>query len=302
MSVPHSGMASRRVRAGVAGMLLVAVSGCSGSGGSPDPASPGAPVAEDTTGASTVSPGAAGGESASPLPVPDTSLPVTAVYPRGPGFSQGLEVLDDGRVLHSTGLYGESRLEVFPLGGEVEVSADLPADQFGEGVTVAGDTAYQLTWQSGVVHVWSVPDLEPGADLRIEGEGWGLCHDETRDVLWLSDGSADLQALDPDQLTPGETVTVTDDGRPVDQLNELECVDGQVWANVWFSDGVLRIDPGAGAVTARVDLAELTAEVDPADDDHVLNGLAYDEDDGTFLVTGKEWDRIFRVDLLALAS
>lgn len=291
MTGSPSGMPSRGSRAALAGMLL-ALAGCAGSGESPDQASQGAPVVEGE--AQTID--------VSPLPVPDTSLPVTAVYPRVPGFTQGLELLDDGRVLHSTGQYGESRLEVFPLGGDVEVSADLPADQFGEGVTVVGDTAYQLTWRSGVVHTWSLPGLEPGQDLSIEGEGWGLCHDETRDVLWLSDGSAELQALDPVGLVPGETVQVTDGGEPVEQLNELECVDGQVWANVWYSDDVVRIDPGIGEVTARVDLAELTAEVGAADDDHVLNGLAYDEGDGTFLVTGKEWGRIFRIDLEALAG
>lgn len=246
-------------------------------------------------------PAGAAGETSAPsvdrTAAPTGEAEVVETYPRGPGFTQGLEVLDDGRLLHGTGRYGESRLEVMALGGAVETSADLPADEFGEGVTASGDgdTAYQLTWRSGVVHTWSLPDLEPGPELSIEGEGWGLCHDETDDVLWLSDGSAELQALDPQDLSVRRRVAVAQEGSPVEQLNELECVGGAVWANIWHSDEVVRIDPATGAVTARVDLSGVVQREQPADGEDVLNGLAYDRSDGTFLVTGKNWEHIYRV-------
>jgi glutaminyl-peptide cyclotransferase len=268
------------------GALVVTLAGCAGTeDGQEDGASPVGRTGETT-------------EAPQTLPVPDTALEVVAVYPRGPGFTQGLEVLDDGRLLHSRGLFGESRIEIVGLGQtEAEVAADLPDEHFGEGVTVVGDTAYQLTWQSGVVHTWTLPDLQPSAELSIPGQGWGLCHDEGRGVLWLSDGSSTLQALAPADLAVQEVVQVQDGGSPVTQLNELECVEGDVWANIWHSDEVVRVDPGSGDVVHRVDLSELAAEVDADDPEHVLNGLAHDPADGTFLVTGKEWDRIFRVDL-----
>lgn len=265
----------------------------------------GACSAGDSDGGAQVSdggaqPGDGGAQEPDQLPVPDTSLDVSAVYPRPGGFTQGLEILDDGRILHSRGRFGSSAIEIFALGETgTQVGQDLPDEHFGEGVTVVGDgsTAYQLTWQSGVVHVWELPGLVEGTDLSIPGQGWGLCHDEGRGVLWLSDGSALLQALDPEDLAVREVVEVRDDGTPVTQLNELECVDGQVWANIWHSNDVVRVDPASGDVEQRVDLSELAAQVPTDDPEHVLNGLAYDEADGTFLVTGKEWDRIFRVDL-----
>jgi len=180
------------------------------------------------------------------LDVPETDLDVVAVYPRPGGFTQGLELLDDGRVLHSTGRYGESQIRVEELGGDVVTSRDLPDEHFGEGVTVVDGTAYQLTWQEEVVHTWSLPDLEPGPTYEIGTEGWGLCHDETRGHLWLSDGTGTLHALGLPGLEPIGTVRVTQGGGPVSMLNELECVDGMVWANVWHTDQVLVIDPGDG--------------------------------------------------------
>ena len=267
----------------VAGALALGLGGCSSGDGDADDQESGR-----------------GAQEPDELPVPDTSLDVSAVYPRPGGFTQGLEILDDGRILHSRGRFGSSAIEIFALGETgTEIAQALPEEHFGEGVTVLADgtTAYQLTWQSGVVHVWELPGLDEATDLSIPGQGWGLCHDPGRDVLWLSDGSAVLQALDPDGLTVQESVEVQEGDAPVTQLNELECVDGQVWANIWHSNDVVRIDPASGEVVQRVDLSELAAEVDTDDPEHVLNGLAYDEADGTFLVTGKEWDRIFRVDL-----
>lgn len=202
-------------------------------------------------------------------------------------------------MLHSTGLYGSSQVRVEELGGEVVTVQDLPEDHFGEGATVADGTAYQLTWQEGVVHTWSVPGLEPGPTHEISTEGWGLCHDETRDRLWLSDGTGTLHALALPDLDPLEDVAVTQGGRPVSMLNELECVDGLVWANVWHSDEIVVIDPASGEVVAGHDLSELREVVAPSGAEDVLNGLAHDPADGTWLVTGKNWDRTFRLNLPA---
>lgn len=288
--MPWRGARARALGAMVATVGLAGVVGCSGGTGDGQPAE----VQTDAVGATsgTADGARATGEGAGPVEVIE-------VYDRGSGFTQGLELLDDGRLLHSTGRYGESRLEILMLGDEaaVEAAADLPADEFGEGATMVGETAYQLTWKSGVVHTWSVPGVEPGPELSIEGEGWGLCHDETRDVLWLSDGSAQLQALAADGLAPGDRVAVTDQGEPVPMLNELECVDGQVWANIWHSDDVVRIDPATGEVTARIDLSGVVEAEGATGEEDVLNGIAYDTSDGTFLITGKSWEHIYRVDL-----
>lgn len=296
-----------------AGALAAALAGCAGAESEQrgedgaDDSSITAPAAMSPDGSGATSPVGPGAPStegpAARSPVgPDGQVEVIEVYARGPGFTQGLELLDDGQLLHSTGRYDESAIEILTLDGDLVAAADLPADEFGEGVTVAGDTAYQLTWTSGVVHTWSLPDLAPGPQLSIEGEGWGLCHDETRDVLWLSDGSAQLQALDLDGLVPGDRVEVSDQGKPVPMLNELECVDGRVWANIWHGDEVVRIDPATGAVTGRVDLSGVVGAEGAAGEEDVLNGIAYDESDGTFLVTGKSWAHIYRVRLPSAAD
>ncbi len=302
------GMSSRRsgvlAAAGALAAVLTALTGCAGAeiGPSGDDGAERTSPEEGAT--SSEEPGAASAEAPRAPSAEDLSgqVEVVEVYDRGPGFTQGLELLDDGRLLHSTGRYGESAIEIVTLDATSEARSSLPADEFGEGITAAGDTAYQLTWQSGVVHTWMLPGLQPGPELSIVGEGWGLCHDQSRDVLWLSDGSAQLQALDPNGLTPGDRVEVTDRGEPVPMLNELECVDAQVWANIWHGDEVVRIDPATGAVTARVDLSGVVeAEGAPGQED-VLNGIAYDASDGTFLVTGKNWEHLYRVSLPAAAD
>lgn len=246
---------------------------------------------------------AASGCSGPDLDVPDTSLDVVEVLPRPTGFTQGLELLDDGTLLHSTGGRGRSAITLLRLDGSVVARSPLPGGHYGEGVTQVGSTVYQLTWQDGVVYTWSVPDLEPGPTYALAGEGWGLCHDDTRGHLWLSDGSNRLRALAlPDLRLLGVTAVTLGDGTPLASLNELECVDGHVWANVWMTDTVVEIDPASGAVLARHDLQELREVVRPRGQQDVLNGIAHDDRDDTWLVTGKNWDRIFRVRLSAAAG
>lgn len=240
------------------------------------------------------------------------------VVDRDPSFTQGLELLEDGTMVHSRGLYGESAIEVLSPAGEVLRSEDLPEDEFGEGVTVVPNPAwdedwpnvgplqlaYQLTWKSGVVHTWSVPDLVEGPSLEIDGEGWGLCYDESREALWQSDGSSTLRLLAVEDLAPLAEISVTEDAGgervEVDDLNELECVEGQVWANVWKSDDIVLVDPSvekeSGRVSARLDLTTLVEAENPAAEEDVLNGIALDPRDDTLLVTGKNWEHLYRFD------
>jgi glutamine cyclotransferase len=222
---------------------------------------------------------------------------VVSTRPHDPtAFTQGLVV--DGDVFHeSTGLYGESTVRtVDPDTGQVLRSTPLPAEHFGEGLTLFDDLLYQLTWREGVVHVYdrSLTRLETRS---WPGEGWGLTTDGTE--LILSDGTPTLFWIDPTSWTAGRTVTVTDDGQPLSLLNELEFVDGAVLANVWMTPIVAIVDPNSGDVTGRLDLTALLPDpatlVDPADD--VLNGVALDPATGHLFVTGKRWSTMFELDV-----
>jgi glutaminyl-peptide cyclotransferase len=208
-------------------------------------------------------------------------------------FTQGLE-LHDGLLYEGTGLEGQSTLRVTdPATGAVRRKAALPRDMFGEGITVVGDTIWQLTWQDGVAIKRDRATLAERDRASYDGEGWGICDDGAR--LVMSDGSDVLTFRDAGTFETTGTVQVRDaDGEPVEYLNELECVDGEVYANVWQTDRIVRIDPGSGKVTATVDLAGLL----PADDRSgadVLNGIAAIPGTDEFLVTGKLWPAMFRV-------
>ena len=238
--------------------------------------------------------GAAEPATRAPAPVPTLRPEVLAELPHDPSaFTQGFEI-DDGILYEGTGLEGRSQLrELDPETGAVRRSVALPGALFGEGITVVGDRIWQLTWRDGVVLEWDRATLTLRREVRIEGEGWGLCTDGTR--LVRSDGTDRLRFHDPDSFAELGSVAVTLDGAPVDRLNELECVDGQVWANVWQTDRIVRIDPATGRVTAVVDAAGLLDPDRRAGTD-VLNGIAaVPGDDGTFLITGKLWPTTFRV-------
>ncbi|MEU4738841.1 glutaminyl-peptide cyclotransferase [Actinosynnema sp. NPDC023658] len=206
-------------------------------------------------------------------------------------FTQGLELVD-GVLYEGTGLEGQSSLRrVDPGTGEVERRVELPQPLFGEGITVVDDRVWQLTWRDGVAIEWDRDTLEEVRRVTYEGEGWGLCRDGGR--LVMSDGSDELTFRDPGSFAVTGSVAVRRDGQPVTRLNELECVGGQVWANVWQTDEVVRIDPADGRVTATVDLGVLRPDDVPASD--VLNGIAAVPGTDEFLVTGKNWPTIFRV-------
>jgi glutaminyl-peptide cyclotransferase len=215
-------------------------------------------------------------------------------------FTQGLELVD-GVLYEGTGLEGESSIRaVDPETGDVEKESDLPADLFGEGITVVEDTIWQITWQDGVAIRRDRATLAERDRVTYEGEGWGLCHDEGADRLVMSDGTDHLTFRDVTTFDDQGGVDVRDEaGEPLTRINELECVpdrDGrvQVWANVWQTDEVVRIDPDTGKVTARVDLSGLLPETERAGAD-VLNGIAHVPGTDEFLVTGKLWPTMFRV-------
>ncbi|KEF33538.1 glutamine cyclotransferase [Deinococcus sp. RL] len=229
---------------------------------------------------------------------------VTARYPHDRGaFTQGLQYLGGGTLLESTGQVGESGVRRVNLRtGRVLLSVPTPiATAFGEGVTQLGDVVYHITWQTGVAFALDAETLREQGRYRYAGEGWGLTHDGRS--LVMSDGSATLFWRDPRTFAITKTLRVTDRGQPVRNLNELEYVQGSIYANVWLTDRIARIDPRTGRVTAWLDVGELLEEASdraeregrPLTFDDVPNGIAYVPERGTLLLTGKRWPLLFEV-------
>ncbi|MEU6268994.1 glutaminyl-peptide cyclotransferase [Saccharopolyspora shandongensis] len=225
--------------------------------------------------------------------LPHLRAEVISVLPHDrSSFTQGLE-LAAGTLYEGTGMHGSSLLRATDLAtGEVRREARLPAELFGEGITVTGDRIWQLTWQEGVALERDRKTLDELRRVEYTGEGWGLCFDGSR--LVMSDGSDRLTFRDPATFEPVGGVDVRRGGSVVEKLNELECVGDQVWANVWGSDEILRIDPATGQVTAVVDASGLLSSWERAGTD-VLNGIAVIPGTDEFLLTGKYWPTIFRV-------
>jgi glutamine cyclotransferase len=226
---------------------------------------------------------------------PVQGFTVVQTYPHDPGaFTQGL-VFADGEFYESTGLNGESsvrRVEI--ASGKVLQSRRVDAKYFAEGLALVGDELLQLTWQSKIGFVYDRKTFAPRRTFTYKTEGWGLAYD-VKGGLVLSDGSDQLFFLDPKTYRVTRTLRVTDAGRPISQLNELEWIEGEIWANVWQSDRIARIDPKTGAVNAWVDLTLLwpqSRRTPPAD---VLNGIAYDAAQKRIYVTGKKWPRLYEI-------
>lgn len=206
-------------------------------------------------------------------------------------FTEGLQ--RDGTTLwEGTGLAGMSELrELDPDTGALVRSAPLPGKLWGEGIAVTGDTIWQLTYQDGVALRWDKATLKVKKQVALTGEGWGLCYDGNR--LVQSDGSATLRFRNPATFAQTGALTVTLDGKPVPQLNELECAGGQVWANVWPTTQLVRINPASGRVTAKVDGGGLLTP-EQAQGTDVMNGITWLGGD-EYLVTGKYWPVMLRV-------
>lgn len=210
-------------------------------------------------------------------------------------FTEGL-VWDRDALVESVGLEGRSDVRRVDLAsGTVRVRRTIPAAQFGEGLALWRNQAISLTWHDGIAHRWSAATLKPLGTLRYDGEGWGLTADGTS--LIRSDGSSTLFFHDPATMTVRRTVTVTFAGRPLDQINELEMVDGAILANVWHQPFIVRINPASGAVTQVIDLRAIVAEVGARDPEAVANGIAWDAKARRLFVTGKRWPTLFEIRL-----
>ncbi len=210
-------------------------------------------------------------------------------------YTQGLVLDDAGRLFESTGRWGSSTVrEVDAANGQVIRSEALPDEWFGEGLALVDGDLIGLTWRAGVAVRRDADTFALIDRYHYEGEGWGLCYDGER--LVMSDGSHTLQFRDAHTFETIGSVDVTIDGELLEELNELECVDGSVWANVWRSDTIVRIDPADGRVTGVLDMRGLM-EPHPAasDSDAVLNGIAWDATAGTLLVTGKYWPELIEI-------
>ncbi|HEY7214555.1 MAG TPA: glutaminyl-peptide cyclotransferase [Thermoanaerobaculia bacterium] len=226
-------------------------------------------------------------------PADRLAVKVLSVRPHdAAAYTQGL-LLRGGALYESTGLYGSSSLrEVNPQTGEVQRNVSIPASYFAEGLALVGERLIQLTWKEQKAFLYKRADFQPMGELRYDGEGWGLCFDGRR--LVMSDGSDRLTFRDPQTFAVLGEVHVALDGRPVDQLNELECVEGTVYANVWQTDDIMRIDAISGRVTAVIDASGLLTPAERRRAD-VLNGIAWDPVKKTFLITGKLWPKMFEV-------
>lgn len=227
---------------------------------------------------------------------PVHSYRVKARYPHDPNaFTQGL-VYDGGLLLESTGGYGESTLrEVELRSGKVLRAVRLPPDVFGEGLTLWGGQLVQLTWRNQVGFVFDRESLRFKSQFRYATEGWGLTHDGQS--LIMSDGSATLYFLDPESFTVRRSLQVRDGMTTVTQLNELEFIKGEIYANIWHSDRIARIAPDSGQVRGWIDLSGLRAPNARQDRDAVLNGIAYDAQSDRLFVTGKRWATLYEIEV-----
>lgn len=230
-----------------------------------------------------------------PVRPPRYGYEIVATWPHDPAaFTQGLEFVD-GVMLESTGRENSGVRRVRLEDGVVTHRRELEDRYFGEGLTVVGDRVLSLTWTHGVGFIWDLDDLEPRGTFTYAGEGWGLTHDDRR--LILSDGEARLRFLDPETLTETGSVPVTFMGRPLGRLNELEFIEGEVFANVWQTNFIVRINPDTGVVIGVIDLTGLLTDPVANPDDDVLNGIAWDPVNRRLFVTGKHWPKLFEIRL-----
>ena len=227
---------------------------------------------------------------------PRYSVRVVKSWPHDPqAFTEGLAMYDD--VLYeSTGIEGHSNVRQVELAtGKVLRRVDLPYPLFGEGIAVLDGRLYQLTWKAKKGFIYDAATLAPRDSFAYEGEGWSLTTDGS--VLYMSDGTPTLRVLDPKTLQVLRTIQVTEAGKPVKYVNELEWVNGEIFANIWMKDLAARIDPATGHVTGWIDLAGLLTDQEKVGVD-VTNGIAWDPTNKRLLVTGKYWPKLFAVELV----
>jgi glutaminyl-peptide cyclotransferase len=228
--------------------------------------------------------------------IPVYSYSVVDAYPHDPdAFTQGL-VFEDGVLYEGTGLLEHSTLRRVELEtGAVLQVRELPDQVFGEGITIYESKIIQLTWQSGIGFVYDKDSFELLEEFDYSTQGWGITHDGTR--LIMSDGTVTLRLLDPQTFEEIGQLAISDNDGPVTRLNELEYVQGEIYANVWQTDLVARIAPETGRVIGWIDLTGLLSAEDRSDPVDVLNGIAYDAEADLLFVTGKLWPKLFEIEI-----
>ncbi|MYN07319.1 glutaminyl-peptide cyclotransferase [Pseudoduganella aquatica] len=229
--------------------------------------------------------------------VPVYGYEIKHSYPHDPqAFTQGL-LFQNGILYESTGLNGRSSVRKVALEtGKVLQKTDIPAQFFGEGITAVGNVIIGLTWTSQTGFIFDSETLQLKQTFSYPGEGWALATDGER--LYMSDGTAYIRVLDPKTMQQTRRIRVTADGEPVTQINELEWVEGQIYANIWQTDKIARIDPFSGRVMGWIDLSGLAAKAGiESGSDNVLNGIAYDSAKRRLFVTGKLWPKLFEIEL-----
>jgi glutaminyl-peptide cyclotransferase len=274
-------------------LVLLIVCACSQAAQSPASLSvPSAPVITPSTSVTRPT---------QPLPstieaVPTCTYQVVRSYPHDKAaFTQGL-VYENGVLYEGTGRYGQSSIRKVELEtGRVLQVFNLPAEYFGEGITIYQDKIIQLTWKNQTGFVYDLESFSLLRDFTYPSEGWGLTHDGKN--LIMSDGTSKLHFLDPETFAETGSVEVKDRGSPVVYLNELEYIKGQIYANIWQTDKIAIIDPQNGNITAWIDLTGIIKPGDYTDNIDVLNGIAYDAASDRLWVTGKLWPRLFEIRL-----
>lgn len=231
--------------------------------------------------------------------VPIESFQVVRAYPHDPNaFTQGL-IYVEGHLYESTGRNGQSSVRIVDVeSGRILQKHDLPLEYFGEGLTDWGSSLIQLTWTSGKAFVYERSSFKLLRTFDYQGEGWGLTHDDKN--LILSDGTPRLRFLDPETFGVTRRLNVIDEhGRPVENLNELEFIRGEIFANIWHQDRIARISPRTGRVLGWVDMSGLREQAGASGAEAVLNGIAYDAKTGRIFVTGKLWPRLFEIKIVS---
>lgn len=233
---------------------------------------------------------------ATPPPVERCGYRIVQTYPHDPtSFTQGL-FWDGDHLYEATGQYGRSRVARLDLAtGKALAQTKLPTSQFGEGITRWRDQIIGVTWQGGVGNRWRIGDLKNVGTFKYAGEGWGLTL--VGDSLVLSDGTPSLRFFDPATMIEQKRVTVRFGSRPLAMINELETIDGEIWANIWMTDMIVRIDPASGAIGSYIDLSGLKEQAGAKGSDSVLNGIAWDAKKRRLFVTGKYWPKLYEIAL-----
>lgn len=241
-----------------------------------------------------VSSGVPGEDSGGPV---QYTYKVVESYPHDvDSYTQGL-YWRDGYMWEGTGEYGNSKLRKVDLAtGNVLKEVQLGPEYFGEGIALVGGKIYQLTWREGVAFVYDAQTFDRIGEFTYAGEGWGIATDGEK--LYMSDGSNKIKVIDPEEFSVISSFDVMDGRRPVGMLNELEWIDGKIWANIYLTNDVVVIDPATGVVMSWINLEGLLPRIERTPRTDVLNGIAYDAENGRLFLTGKRWPRIYEIELV----